>query len=95
MIDQSDYKMFYNFFNNHPEVQLASINANPEMIRFCEKPTRKMMKIAIQKNPLVLRHIENIPEDIQLIAVQSNYRVIKYIKNPSESIKLIAKLLSE
>ena len=78
------------FLNADEERAKKIISKRPTDLRFIEKPSEEVQKIAVSQYGGAIRYIKNPSKKIQKIAVSNDGAAIKYIENPSEELQEIA-----
>ena len=64
----------------------ASIQAEPELIKYVESPSESLCMVAVTAEPAAIRFIDDPSENTQFIAVVNSGHAIEFIKDPSEEI---------
>ncbi len=84
------YVLRYLKGNPPEEILLAAVRLNGRVIKYINKPSVEMQRIAVVSRGVALKYIKNPSVEMQMIAVQSWRHALKYIKNPSEAVQLAA-----
>jgi hypothetical protein len=68
------------------KTQEEVIEANPEVIKDIEKPTKNVQLKAVSINGKLIKHIENPSVDVQMAAINSKWVALSFIKNPDKTV---------
>lgn len=70
------------------EDKLYSVENNPELIRYIDKPNQEVQLAAVSKDAKLIRFIQKPNKEVQITALKQNPSVIEFIKNPSKEALL-------
>lgn len=81
----------------HQKDQISKENADMELvkkdgnlIRYVDKPSERVMGIAVTENPAAIRHIKNPTEGIRIYACNADGNLIRYLSPEQMTIKIQA-----